>query len=182
MPCLPDVISRWILCFFFPSSVLVLPWKSFILVTACSPSFLATVQKERFFYGVLFERWLWPVPPFFPSFLLLCALKKRWIDPNDFTVLVLISAFQKEIFCKGSPCYTNQNYFSGWYLNLIFFIARSTSNTVCREVEEDVILNNISAVVFKQALQCCKGYRSKLCTLDWFLSKTNKITATNFCT
>lgn len=130
MPCLPDVFSKWILCSLFPSSVLTLPSKPFLLVTACSPSFSAAVWKERFFYRLPFKKWLWPVPSFFPSFLLLCALKKRWIDPDYFIILVLISAFQKEIFCKESPCYINQIIFQDdvW---ICFVIAHTTSNTHC---------------------------------------------------
>lgn len=140
-----------------PFLIISLPWESFLLVAAHSALLLLVGGlKGRSLYSALFERWLWPVPAFFCSFMLLSALKKRLIDPNYFAVLVLISAFQKGVFYKGCPCYIYQNYFSLLHLNL-FFIAHPSSKTlflwtICGEVQGDVMPNSISTVSCEQEL------------------------------
>lgn len=92
------------------------PWKSFFLVTAPSALLLLVRGlRGRSLYSALFE-W-WPMPALF---VLSCYLapKKRWVDPNYFTVLILISAFQKGVFYKGCLCCICQNFFSLLHLNL----------------------------------------------------------------
>lgn len=130
VPSLPDIISKWSLCP-VPFLSIRLPWKSFLLVTAHSALLLLERGlRGRSPYSPVFERWLWPVPAFF---VLSCHTEE--MSRSQFTVLVLISAFQKGVFCKGHPL---------WRISKLFFMTTSESVFYCTlKLENSPFVNDL---------------------------------------